>query len=273
VSPRGSLAVAGVEWSKLSAQLKVRVALAACAVSPFAFAAAIRVQSSLPTDTLFGRSLTDSGFATPLVVLGFAALWAFPVLASIVGGDAFSSEDRYGTWSTVLTRSRSRVEIFAGKVLAALAFPAVAVAVLAISSVAAGVLVIGRQPLINLSGVLLPPGQATVRVVLAWASVLPPVFGFTALAVLISVVTRSSAAGIGLPVVAALAMQLFAFLDSPPIARQLLMTSGFDAWHGLLTEPSYFGPLLYAMTVSLLYLVACLAVAYRVLLRRDVGRS
>jgi ABC-2 type transport system permease protein len=170
--------VAGVEWSKLSAQLKVRLVLAACAISPFAFAAAMRVQSNLPTDTLFGRSVTDSGFAIPLVVLGFAALWVFPVLAGIVGGDVFSAEDRYGTWSTVLTRSRSRVEIFAGKVIAALAFSAITVAVLAISSVAAGALVVGRQPLINLSGVLLPPGQATARVVLAWASVLLPVFGF-----------------------------------------------------------------------------------------------
>lgn len=273
MSLRGSVTVAGVEWSKLFAQLKVRLALAACAVSPFAFAAAMRVQSSLPTDTLFGRSVTDSGFAIPLVVLGFAALWGLPVLASIVGGDVFSAEDRYGTWSTLLTRSRSRIEIFAGKVLAALAFSAIAVAVLAISSAAAGALIVGRQPLINLSGVLLSPGQATVRLVLAWASVLPPVFGFTALAVLISVGTRSSAAGVGLPVVAALAMQLFAFLDSPPIARQLLMTSGFDAWHGLLTEPPYFGPLLYTAPVSLLYVVACLGVAYRLLLRRDVGRS
>ena len=273
MSLRGSVTVAGVERSKLLAQLKVRIALAACAISPFAFAAAMRLQSNLPTDTLFGRSVTDSGFAIPLVVLGFAALWVFPVLAGIVGGDVFSAEDRYGTWSTLLTRSRSRAEIFAGKVLTALAFSATAVAILATSSVAAGALVVGRQPLINLSGVVLPPGQATARVMLAWVSVLPPVFGFTALAVLISIVTRSSAAGVGLPAVAALVMQLLAFLDSPAIARQMLMTSGFDAWHGFLTEPSYFGPLLYAMTVSLLYVVTCLAVAYRLLLRRDVGRQ
>jgi len=272
VSVRGSTAVAGVEWSKLCAQLKVRLALAACVISPFAFAAAMRLQSSLPTDTLFGRWVTDSGLAIPLVVLGFAALWAFPVLASIVAGDVFSAEDRYGTWSTVLTRARSRSEVFAGKVLVALAFATAGVAVMALSSVAAGALIIGRQPLISLSGILLPPGQATASVFLAWVSVLLPVFGFTALAVLVSIATCSSAAGIGLPVVAALAMQLFAFVDSPPIARQLLVTSAFEAWHGFLTEPPYFRPLVYGTTVSLLYTVACLAIAYRLLLRRDIGR-
>src|SRR5262249_30284974 len=62
-------AVAGTECSKLSAQLKTRVALAACAAGPFVFAAAMRVQNSLPEDTLFGRSVKESGFALSLVVL------------------------------------------------------------------------------------------------------------------------------------------------------------------------------------------------------------
>ena len=43
VSARGVLAVAGVERSKLAAQNKVRLVLLACVVSPFAFAAAIRL--------------------------------------------------------------------------------------------------------------------------------------------------------------------------------------------------------------------------------------
>jgi ABC-2 type transport system permease protein len=272
VTVRGSLAVAGVEWSKLLAQRKVRLVLTACVASPFAFAAAMRVQSSVPADTLFGRSVTDSGFAVPLVVLGFAALWAFPVLASVVGGDVFSAEDRHGTWTTVLTRSRSRAEVFTGKVLTALCFSSIAVAALAVSSVAAGFLVIGRQPLIDLSGVLHPPARALLRVSLAWMTVLPPTLSFTALAVLVSVATRSSAAGVGLPVVAGLMMQLYAFVDGPEAVRRLLITSAFGAWHGLFTEPRYYGPLVHGTTVSGAYLIVCLAVAYRLLQQRDIGR-
>ena len=272
MSVRGCLVVAGVEWSKLVAQLKVRLVLAACLASPFVFAAAMRLQGSVPTDTLFGRSVTESGAAVPLVVLGFAALWAFPVLAAIVGGDIFSAEDRYGTWTTVLTRSRTRADVFAGKVLTALCFSAVAVAVLAASSVAAGFLVIGPQPLVDLSGVLLPPARALVLVAIAWVSVLPPTLGFTALAVLVSVATRSSAAGIGLPVLAGLIMQLCAFVDGPEVVRRLLITSAFGAWHGLLTEPRYYRPLVHGTTVSGAYLLTCLVIAYRMLRQRDIGR-
>src|SRR5262245_25301988 len=196
MSLQGVLSVAAVERSKLADQLKVRLVFLLCVVSPFAFVAALRVQTEAPTDTLFGLAVKDSGFAVPLVVLGFAAMWALPVLASLVGGDVFSSEDRYGTWTTVLTRSRSRSELFAGKALTAFYFTVLAVLALAVSSVVAGMLVIGRQPLVDLSGGLLHPTQALARVGLAWLSVLPPTFSFLGLAVLVSVLTRSSAAGI-----------------------------------------------------------------------------
>ena len=268
---RGVWTVARVEQSKFAAQIKVRLLLAACVAGPFIFEVAMRVQSGVPSDTLFGRAVTDSGFAVPLVVLGFAALWPFPLLASIIGGDIFSAEDRYGTWTTVLSRSRSRAEVFAGKVIAALAFSLAAVTTLAASSVTAGVLVIGPQPLIDLSGLLLPSSQAATRVFLAWLSILAPTWGFTAMAVLLSVATRSSAAGIGLPIVIGLLMQLVAFVDGPDAARVLLLGTAFGAWHGLFADPQFLGPLIRATLVSVLYLATCLLLAYRLLLRRDIA--
>lgn len=272
MSARGVFVVIGVECSKLLAQVKAQVLLAICVIAPFAFAIAMRVQSSMPTDTLFGRAANESGFAVSLVVLGFAGLWAFPVLTGVVGGDLFSAEDRYGTWATVLTRSRSRAEIFAGKTLTAIGFSLLAIVLLAASSLAAGVLVIGHAPLVDLSGVLLQPEQAFPRVVLAWASVLPPALGFTALGILLSVATRNSAAGIGLPVVIGLVMQLIAFVDGPEATRRLLITYAFGGWHGLLFEPAFYGPLVHGTAVSVVYLIVCLAIAHRLLQQREIGR-
>jgi ABC-2 type transport system permease protein len=268
---RGALAVTSVECSKLTAQVKTRVVLVICAIAPFAFAAALRMQSALPEDTLFGRSVKESGFALPLVVLGFASLWVFPALTSVVGGDVFASEDRYGTWKTVLTRSRSRSDVFLGKAAAAFGFSCLALAVLAITSIAAGVLVIGRGPLISLSGSVLTPPLALTRVALAWASVLPPVLGLTALALLLSVTTKSSAAGIGLPVIMAMAMQLVALMDGPEVAHRLLITSAFSAWHGLLTEPPYYGPIVHGTIVSAGYFAVCVFAGYCALQRRDIA--
>jgi ABC-2 type transport system permease protein len=268
----GMTTVAGVEWIKLTAQFKIRLLLAICIVSPFGFAIAMQVQTSLPTDTLFGRSVNESAFAIPLVVLGFAAAWAFPVLASVVGGDLFAAEDRHGTWATMLTRSHGRADVFAGKALAAVSFSTVAVTMLAVSSIAAGVTVLGSGPLIDLSGALLSPQEAFSRTVLAWISILPPALGFTALAILISIATRSSAAGIGLPVVIALVMQLIAFVDGPELMHVMLITSAFGSWHGLLVQPAYYGPMVHGFIVSAAYFVLCLGIACRILLKREVAR-
>ena len=133
------------------------------------------------------------------------------------------------------------------------------------------VILIGQQPLINLSGRLVPPSSALVTVSLAWASVLPAAFAFTGLAALLSVVTRSSVAGVGIPVVVGLTMQLSDMVDGPEALRRLLMSSAFGAWHGLLTEPPFYMPLVDGIAVSVIYFIVCLAIASRVLLRRDIG--
>jgi ABC-2 type transport system permease protein len=271
MTPGGVWAVIVVECAKLAAQVKTQLVMAACVLGPFAFAAVIRLQSALPEDTLFGRAVKETGFALPLVVLGFAALWGLPAVAAIVGGDLFSAEDRYGTWATLLTRSRSRREVFAGKVATAVGFSLLMVCALGVSSIAAGALVIGTQPIVDFSGVPLAPASALERVALAWLSVLPPVFGFTAIAVLTSVMARSSVIGIGLPVVVASMMQLSALVDGPEILRRLLITSAFGAWHGLLTEPPYYEPLIHGSIVSVVYFVACMSIAYRTLRHRDIG--
>jgi len=265
------LAVAGVECTKLTSQPKFWLVLAACVLAPLGFAIAMTVQDSLPEDTLFGRWVTSSGFAVPLVVLGFAASWVFPVLTTIVSGDLFSSEDRLGTWPSLLTRSRSREELFAGKVLAGLAFNLLATAVLAVTSAAAGALLIGRQPLVGLTGSLIAPGRALALTAAAWASALPAAFAFSALAMLLSVATRSGVAGVGVPVLFGLATELIALISVTDGLRPFLIGSRFSGWHGLFAEPSFHGPLVHGVVVSAAYFVGCLWAARVILLRRDMG--
>jgi ABC-2 type transport system permease protein len=268
---RAVLAVLRAESIKLGARAYAPGMLAVCAVAPFLFVWAMRIQNTLPEDTLFGRAVRETGLATPLVVLGFAALWAFPVLASSVAGDLFSAEDRDRTWPALLTRSCGRAEVFAGKVLVAAAFACLATLVLAASSIAAGILAFGYAPLIDLSGALVPPAAALERIVLAWTTTLAPTIAFAALAVLVSVATRSSAAGIGLPVVAGLAMQLALYVDAPVPARRLLLSSAFDAWRGLLTDQPYYRPLIYGVVVSAVYCAGCLTASYALLRSRDIA--
>ncbi|MEV0406110.1 ABC transporter permease [Actinoallomurus sp. NPDC050550] len=266
----GSWVVYRCELAKLVRQVKVQATAIVCLLAPFLFVSALNVQSNTPQDTLFGRWVHDSGFAIPLVVLGFAGQWALPALTGVVAGDIFSCEDRYGTWKTILTRSRSRSQVFTGKALAAMTYSVAMTVLVALSSLAAGVLLVGRQPLIGLSGTLLQPGHCTALVLTAWATVLPPVLAFTAFGLLLSVASRNSAVGIGGPVVVGLALQLASLVNAPEVVRMLLPTTAFGAWHGLFTEPSFAGPLAQGVAVSAVYFVVCVVGAHALLRRRDI---
>src|SRR6478609_1125649 len=262
-------AVYRVEIAKIRAQLLPRVAAVICVVAPLGFVIFVSTQSSVPADSLFGRWVQSSGFATPFIMLSFAGIAGFPLIASVVAGDIFASEDRLSTWKTVLTRSVSRGQVFVGKTLAALTFSVVMVALLGFSSTIAGMLIVGRQPLVGLSGQLLSESQAVKLIVESYAIALVPTLGFTCLAILFSVTTRNSMAGvIGAPVVALLMVGL-GLMGSGVVVRSMLLTSPFEAWHGLQVTPSTTKALWIGLLVSVAYGTLSLVAAWRSFRRRD----
>ena len=258
------------ELRKLRAQLRVRLAFAACLLGPVLLAVFLNAQSGLPKDTLFGRYVHGSGFALPLLVLGFAGTWAFPVLTSVVAGDIFATEDAHGTWPSLLTRSRSRSEVFTGKAFASTLVALALLATTSLSSLAAGLLLAGNRPLVGLSGTELAPGRALALVLLCWACAVPPLLAFTALSWLLSVVSRNPLVGVGGPFLLGLVMQLLSLVGSFGRATNLLLTTPFTAWRGLVRETPFYGPLWQGALVSLVWAVPCAYAARRVLLKRDI---
>jgi ABC-2 type transport system permease protein len=264
------VSVARAELGKLAAQVRVRALLLVCLLGPLLVALVLGQQSGLPKDTLFGRHVHESGYALPLVILGFAGTWGFPLLTSLVAGDIFSSEDAHHTWPAVLTRSRTRSQVFTGKLLASVVVAVTLLVIAAGSSILAGIALSGSSPLVGLSGAELSPGDAALLVSMSWLTALPPLLGFTALACLLSVVSRNSVVGVGGPLVLGLVMQLVSLLGSLGDAANVLLTTPFAAWHGLVREHPFYGPLWLGALVSLVWAAGCTAVARRVLLARDV---
>ena len=241
----------------------------ACWIAPALFVAAVSQQSTLPTDTLFGRWMHATGWAGSLVVLGFAGTWALPLLTSVVAGDVFASEDRLGTWRHLLVAVRSPRRIFVAKALASLTVILLLVAGLACSSAVGGLVAVGNQPLVGLDGHLLSPSDAAGKVLLAWVCVLAPTLALAAIGLLGSVTLGRSPMGLLLPALVALAMQLAQMLPLPVAVRLALPGYAFIAWNGLFTSPAQLGPLLIGIAVSLVWAVTATALAYLLFLRRD----
>ncbi|MFF7524489.1 ABC transporter permease [Streptomyces pseudovenezuelae] len=257
------------ELVKLVSQWRIRLLVLACWIAPGLFVAGVSEQSTLPSDTLFGRWMHATGWAGPLVMLGFAGTWALPLLTSVVAGDMFAAEDRLGTWRHLLVAVRSPRRIFAAKVLAGLTVILVLVAGLACSSAVGGLASVGNQPLVGLDGHLLAPSDAAGRVLLAWVAALAPTLALAAIGLLGSVALGRSPTGLLLPPLVALGMQVAQLLPLPVAVRLALPGYAFLSWNGLFTAPAQLAPLLIGVAVSLAWAVLATALARLLFLRRD----
>ncbi len=76
------------------------------------------------TDGYFAAQITQSGLATPMLMLLFLSMFMLPLVASLVAGDIVADEDGNGTLKTILTRSVDRGQVFAAKALAAMTYAA-----------------------------------------------------------------------------------------------------------------------------------------------------
>jgi ABC-2 type transport system permease protein len=268
---RGVAFVYKWELLKLRAQKRTYLGLGAAVIVPIAFVLALVFRSGGPTDITLGKYLRESGLATPFVVLEFMAIWGLPLITALVAGDIVASESHNGTLKTILTRSRERGEVFAAKVLATATYMLAAVALLAGVGLAAATAEWGFKPLTSLSG---PKVSASHSLVLLFGTLgvyLLALFGIAAFGLLISTVTRNSAAAVVSTLMFALMMQLVGALPGTEAIRPYLLSNQFTAWHGFLRVPVDWAPIGHAIWLSALYVIVPLAAAYLVFLRRDVA--
>jgi ABC-2 type transport system permease protein len=257
------------ELTKLLTQWRLRVVLMACLIAPGGFVAVVSAQTTLPTDTVFGRWMHATGWAGSLVVLAFACSWGLPLLTSLVAGDVFAAEDRLGTWRHLLVAVRSPRKIFLAKALASLTVIVLMVTALCASSIVGGLAAVGSHPIVGLDGHTFAAGDAARAVLVAWLCVLAPTLAFAAVGLLGSVVLGRSPMGLLVPAVLALAMNLVLMLPVPVAIRLSLPSNGFLAWRGLYTTPAQTGPLVVGIIVSLVWASVATGLAYLLFVRRD----
>jgi ABC-2 type transport system permease protein len=257
------------ELVKLFSQWRVRLLILVCFIAPALFVAVVSLQSSLPSDTLFGRWMNVTGWAGPLMMLGFAGVYALPLVTSLIAGDVFAAEDRLGTWRHLLVAVQSYRRIFAAKALASLTVIVLLVVVLAGSSVVGGLAAVGDNPLVGLDGHVLGAGDAGGKVLLAWLCALAPTLALAAIGLLGSVALGRSPMGLLLPVLVAIAMDLAQPLPLPVAVRLALPSYGYIDWSGLFTSPGQLAPILISVLVSLAWALVATTLAYLIFLRRD----
>src|SRR3954454_1446632 len=185
------------ELRKLRAQKRTYLGLGGAMLVPIAFVVALAAQNGAgPNDIPLGRALRDTGLAVPFVVLFFMSIWGLPLVTALVAGDIVASESHNGTLKTILTPSRERGEIFAGKAPATATYTLAVVFAMGLVGLVAGSIAWGFHPLTSLSGTEVSPGRGLLLLVASLAIYTLPLTGIAAFAVLLSTVTRNSAASV-----------------------------------------------------------------------------
>jgi ABC-2 type transport system permease protein len=259
------------EVLKLLAQKRTYLGLGASALVPLLFVTVLIFKTGGPNDIPLGRYLRQTGLATPFVVLFFMSIWAFPLIIALVAGDIVAAETHNGTLKTILTRSRDRGEIFSAKVLAALTYTAVVVFLMGTVGLVAASLEWGFHDLTSLSGTTVSAAHGLVLLVASLAIYVVPMTGIAAFGLLLSTVTRNSAASVVGTLMWALLMQLLGVLPGTEPVRPYLLGTQFEAWHGFLRTPADWTPVIRALWVCAFYVSVPLAAGYLVFLRRDVA--
>jgi ABC-2 type transport system permease protein len=98
-----------------------------------------------------------------------------------------------------------------------------------------------------------------------------PILAIVCIGLLLSVITRNSAAAVVGTLMFSLLIQLIGILPGLSGLQPYLLSTQFNAWQGLLRTPIDWSPIIQAAWVCALYGLPALFASYLVFLRRDVA--
>jgi ABC-2 type transport system permease protein len=259
------------ELRKLRAQKRTYIGLGAAILVPLVFIFALLTSNGGPEEIPFGRYVRDSGLAIPLVSMFFGSIWFFPLVTALVSGDIVAAEDGNGTLKTILTRSAERWQIFTAKVLAALSYTFAALLLYLVVGLVIGGLVYGFNPLVSLSGTHISVGRGMLLTAAGGLAYFIPMIAVASIALMLSTLSRNSAAAVVGTLMISLIMQLLGAINALSFLHPYLLSEQFNAWEGFLREPIDWAPIGHAAWVAAAYAIPALTVSFTAFLRRDVA--
>ena len=260
------------ELRKLISQKRTYLGLGLAAILPLIFVLVQNLHTHRGHDqgNIFASHITQSGLATPVLMLLFLSVFMLPLIAALVAGDIVAAEDSNGTLKTILTRSVDRGQVFAAKALAAMTYAAIALFLSAVVATVAGVASWGFHHVVTFSGTVVSAPEGLLLVFAANAVYLIPLLSVAAIGVLLSTTTRNSAAAVVGTVGLVILLYIVSGIPGIEGLKPYLLTEQFENWHGLLRTPTDWTPIWHSAWVCALYAIPSLFAAYLVFLRRDV---
>ena len=186
-------------WSELRFMIRrprTLVALGVLAVAPIIAAIAMSVATETVEDGNGGRALesvaslvADNGLILPVFLLLLSLAMLLPMLGAMWSADALAGESQTGALRGLLLAPVGRARLLAVKAFGVAVLSLIAVAIVTVVSIVAGLLILGGDGMLTMSGNVLPLGQSLGRIALLAALVTVQVWAVAAVALAISAAT------------------------------------------------------------------------------------
>lgn len=217
-----------------------------------------------------GAIATTGGFNFALFSLLSATGLLLVVVVALFAGDAVASEANWGSLRYLLAMPVPRGRLLRQKFYVAVAYSALASALLPMVALAAGSLMFGWHGIVTLSGETLPIGES-VKALFACSAYIGFIMLLVAsVAFMISTFTDSPLGAVGGAVGIVIISNIFNQVPALASARNFLPTHYFFSWLDLLLSPPIYTNIYRGILTTLLYSVVFLAIGYLRFRRKDI---
>ena len=191
-APRSSgLSLLGSELRVLFGRRRTWALLLALAAIPVLIAIAVRVSSAVPPGRgpAFLDRITQNGLFVAFTAMLVSVPLFMPLTVGVVAGDTISGEANLGTLRYLLVAPAGRVRLLLVKYAGALAFCIVAPLTVGLAGAAIGAALFPVGPVTLLSGGVVQPSEAALRILLIAMYLAVSLAGLSAIGLFLSTLT------------------------------------------------------------------------------------
>lgn len=212
----------------------------------------------------------NNGLLFPAAALAIILPLFLPIAVSVIGGDTVAGEAANGTLRYLLTRPVGRSRLLTAKLMTVVTFIFLAVVVVALVALAAGVVLFGIRPLSSISATELSPFETFIRTVMAILYIGWSMLGLGAIALFASTRTDSPLAASLATLAAFVGSQVLDLIEATQVIQPFLPTHYWLKFVDFYRDPILWRDVVRGIGLQAVYVGVFLGAAWANFTTKDV---
>ncbi|GAA3064512.1 ABC transporter permease [Actinokineospora globicatena] len=210
-----------------------------------------------------------NGMLLPIFALSIAVAMLLPLTGAMLAADALAGESSHGTLRGMLMAPVSRGRLLAVKAFGVASVTLLAVVLMAVTGMIAGVALLGGDGMLTASGTSLPFADALGRVLITVVYVTLQVWALSALALAVSAYTEHPLIVVVVTLGVVIVSGVLSAIPALDWIDPVLITTSWEAVGEVISDPISWSPLVEGALRAACYMLIGGSIAYSRMLTRD----